>query len=102
MQKTAYIVAATRTAVARTTKKGGVLSTTSPVTLGGLILDGLVSKVPSLDPADVDDVVMGCVSQVGPNAGNLGRHCVLASNLPMSVPGSTVDRQCGSGQEAIR
>ena len=88
----AYIVQATRSAAGR---HKGALRGTHPVTLGGLILNGLIDKVPSLDPSDVDDVIFGCVSQVGENAFNLARQCVLSSKMPESVPGTTVDRQCG-------
>ena len=72
-----------------------------PISLGAEVLNGLVAQIPSLNPADVDDVVWGCVSQVGSNAGNMARQTVLASELPESVPGTTVDRQCGSSQQAI-
>src|SRR6185369_16483056 len=53
------------------------------------------------DPADVDDVVWGCVSQVGEQSWNVGRHAVLAAGWPESVPGTTLDRQCGSSQQAL-
>jgi hypothetical protein len=66
------------------------------------VVDAVVGKLPDMDPADVDDVIFGCVSQVGTQAANLGRNVVLASSvLPLSVPGTTVDRQCGSSQQAI-
>ena len=86
----AYIVAAARTAAGR---NRGSLRNVHPVTLGGAVLNGLLDKCPSLDPALVDDVIFGCVSQAGEKAGNVARQCVLSSNLPESVPGTTVDRQ---------
>ncbi|GMH80380.1 hypothetical protein TrST_g12910 [Triparma strigata] len=98
MPKTAYIVQAARTAAGR---HKGALRNVHPVTLGSSLLNGLVDKVPSLDPALVDDVVFGCVSQAGENAFNLARQCVLSSKLPETVPGTTVDRQCGSSQQAL-
>ena len=94
----AYIVACTRLASGRSK---GALNMQHPVTLGATVLNHLVSKVPLLDPSQIDDVVFGCVSQVGENAGNMARQCVLASSLPLTVPGTTVDRQCGSSQQAI-
>ncbi|GMH74493.1 hypothetical protein TrLO_g15848 [Triparma laevis f. longispina] len=98
MPKTAYIVQAARTAAGR---HKGALRKIHPVTLGSSLLNGLIDKVPSLDPALIDDVVFGCVSQAGENAFNLARQCVLSSKLPESVPGTTVDRQCGSSQQAL-
>lgn len=94
----AYIVAAARTAAGR---NRGSLRNVHPVTLGGAVLNGLLDKCPSLDPTLVDDVIFGCVSQAGEKAGNVARQCILSSNLPESVPGTTVDRQCGSSQQAI-
>ena len=94
----AYIVQCTRTACGR---NKGSLRNIHPATLGAAVLNSLLNKVPTLDPKDVDDVIFGCVSQVSENAGNLARSCVLSSDLPLSVPGTTVDRQCGSSQQAI-
>lgn len=95
----AYIVAATRTATGR---QNGVLRNAHPVTLGAAVIDHLMNKFPSLDPALVDDVILGAVSQVGEQAGNVARHCVLSSAvLPITVPGTSVDRQCGSSQQAV-
>src|SRR5262245_43523291 len=94
---TAYIVAAARTAGAR---KAGRLSAWHPADLAGRILDALVERTHA-DPALIDDVVMGCVGQVGEQALNVARNAVLSSKLPESVPGTTVDRQCGSSQQAI-
>jgi acetyl-CoA C-acetyltransferase len=96
----AYIVQATRTAAGKAGKSGS-LRNIHPVTLGATVINSLLSKVPSLDPADVDDVIFGCVTQIGENAANMARNCVLSSALPISVPGTTVDRQCGSSQQAI-
>jgi acetyl-CoA C-acetyltransferase len=94
---TAYIVAAARTAGAR---KGGRLSQWHPADLAGRILDTLVERTHA-DPTLIEDVVMGCVGQVGEQALNVARNAVLSSKLPESVPGTTVDRQCGSSQQAI-
>jgi acetyl-CoA C-acetyltransferase len=93
----AYIVAAVRTAAGR---KAGRLSEWHPADLAGTILDELVARTHA-DPALIDDVIMGCVSQVGQQAGNVARHAVLASKLPESVPGTSCDRQCGSSQQAL-
>lgn len=97
MLKTAYIVASLRTAGA---KRAGRLSGWHAVDLGASILNGLIEKC-KMDPALIDDVIMGCVGQAGEQSSNLARNCVLASNLPESVPGTTVDRQCGSSQQAV-
>src|SRR5262245_28583808 len=94
---TAYIVAAARTAGAR---KAGRLSTWHPADLAGKVLDALVDRT-GADPELIDDVIMGCVSQVGEQAGNVARNAVLSSKLPERVPGTSVDRQCGSSQQAI-
>jgi acetyl-CoA C-acetyltransferase len=93
----AYIVAATRTAGGR---KGGKLAGWHPADLGGKVLDAIIDRVDA-DPAVVDDVVMGCVMQVGQQATNIARNAVLASKLPESVPGTSIDRQCGSSQQAL-
>lgn len=93
----AYIVAAVRTAGG---KKGGRLSGWHPADLSARVLDELIARVDA-DPALVEDVIMGCVGQVGEQAVNIGRNAVLASKLPESVPGTSLDRQCGSSQQAI-
>ena len=93
----AYIVAATRTAGGR---KGGKLKDWHPVDLGAAVLNDLMDRT-GADPALVEDVVMGCVGQVGEQAINVARNAVLASRLPESVPGTSVDRQCGSSQQAL-
>jgi acetyl-CoA C-acetyltransferase len=93
----AYIVAAARTAGGR---KGGRLAGWHPADLAGIILDALVERS-GADPALVEDVIMGCVDQAGEQAVNIARNAVLASKLPESVPGTSVDRQCGSSQQAL-
>jgi acetyl-CoA acyltransferase len=93
----AVIVGAVRTPVGR--RKGG-LAEVHPVDLSAHVLRALAART-GLDPAEVDDVVWGCVSQVGEQAWNVGRSAVLAAGWPESVPGSTVDRQCGSSQQAV-
>jgi len=95
---TAYIVAACRTPGG---KNRGLLSQIHPVDLGGQCLKALVERSGIKDPALIDDVIFGCVSQVGGQAGNLGRNVVLAAGLPESVPGTTCDRQCGSSLQAL-
>ena len=97
MPENAYIVSAVRTAGG---KKNGRLSKWHPADLGAQVLDEVVRDT-GIDPADVDDVIFGCVDQVGAQSGNIGRNAVLASSLPESVPGTSVDRQCGSSQQAI-
>jgi acetyl-CoA C-acetyltransferase len=93
----AFIVAAARTAVGR---KGGRLREWHPADLAGAILNELVARS-GVDPAQIDDVVMGCVGQVGEQSGNIARGAVLAAGLPETVPATTVDRQCGSSQQAL-
>src|SRR6476620_3315774 len=93
----AYLVAAARTAGGRT---GGELTDWHPADMGGEILDALVERS-GIDPAALEDVVMGCVGQAGEQAFHVGRNAVLASSLPISVPAVPIDRQCGSSQQAI-
>ncbi|MBT2304101.1 acetyl-CoA C-acetyltransferase [Variovorax paradoxus] len=93
----AYIVAAARTAGGR---RGGKLAGWHPADLAAQVIDALVAKS-GIDPAAVEDVILGCVSQVGEQATNIARNAVLASTLPESVPGTSVDRQCGSSQQAL-
>jgi acetyl-CoA C-acetyltransferase len=93
----AYIVAAVRTPVGR---RGGGLSQVHPTDLGAHVLEELVARA-GVDPAAVDDVIFGCVSQVGAQSFNIARTCVLGAGFPESVPGTTVDRQCGSSLQAI-
>jgi acetyl-CoA C-acetyltransferase len=97
MASDAYIVAALRTAGGR---RGGRLSGWHPVDLAAQVIDGLLART-GCDPALVDDVILGCVSQVGEQSSNVARNAVLASMLPESVPGTSIDRQCGSSQQAI-
>ena len=93
----AYIVAAARTAGGR---KGGRVSGWHPADLAGEVLNALIDRS-GADPALVEDVIMGCVGQVGEQAINIARNAVLASKLPESVPATSVDRQCGSSQQSI-
>eukprot|EP00004_Rigifila_ramosa_P023142 TRINITY_DN644_c0_g1_i1.p1 TRINITY_DN644_c0_g1~~TRINITY_DN644_c0_g1_i1.p1 ORF type:complete len:402 (+),score=97.79 TRINITY_DN644_c0_g1_i1:96-1301(+) len=97
MPYNAYIVDCVRTAGGR---KGGRISHIHAIDLGAEVLNALVDRN-RLDGALVDDVIFGCVDQVGAQAGNIARMSVLASKLPECVPGTTVDRQCGSSQQAI-
>jgi len=80
-------------------KRNGVLSNWHPVDLAAHVLKALIERN-SLDPALVDDVILGCVSQIGEQSVNIARNAVLAAGFPESVPGTTVDRQCGSSQQA--
>ncbi|MDA7418502.1 acetyl-CoA C-acetyltransferase [Xenophilus arseniciresistens] len=93
----AFIVAATRTAAGR---RNGKLSGWHPVDLAAQVIDELVRRT-GADPAMVEDVIMGCVSQTAEQGINVARNAVLASSLPESVPGTSVDRQCGSSQQAL-
>ncbi|MFB7757985.1 thiolase family protein [Streptomyces sp. NPDC056121] len=95
----AVIVDAVRTPVGKG-KPGGALSGVHPVDLSAHVLKALAQRN-GLDPATVDDVIWGCVSQVGEQAGGVGRYAVLAAGWPESVPGLTIDRQCGSSQQAV-
>ncbi|MEU4093908.1 acetyl-CoA C-acetyltransferase [Streptomyces sp. NPDC026673] len=93
----AYIVEAVRTPVGR---RGGGLSAVHPADLGAHILTALMERS-GVDPAAVEDVVFGCLDQVGPQSGDIARTSWLAAGLPEEVPGVTVDRQCGSSQQAV-
>lgn len=93
----AYIVDAVRTPVGR---RGGGLSAVHPADLGAHVLKALVARS-GVDPAAVEDVVFGCLDTVGPQAGDIARTAWLAAGLPEEVPGVTVDRQCGSSQQAV-
>ena len=86
-----------RTAGAR---KGGRLAGWHPADLAAQVIDALVAQV-DCDPQRIDDVILGCVGQAGEQANNIARNAVLASSLPESVPGVSVDRQCGSSQQAL-
>jgi acetyl-CoA C-acetyltransferase len=94
----AYIVEAVRTAGGR---RGGALFGWHPVDMAASVLDALIART-RIDPAAIEDVIMGCVSQVGEQSVQIGRNAVLASTLPDSVPAVTIDRQCGSSQQAIQ
>jgi acetyl-CoA C-acetyltransferase len=93
----AFIVSAVRTAGGR---KGGRLAGWHPVDLAAEVLNAAVERT-GLDPATVDDVIMGCVGQAGEQSAHVGRNAVLASRLPQSVPAVTIDRQCGSSQQSM-
>ncbi|MBZ4018380.1 acetyl-CoA C-acetyltransferase [Streptomyces purpurogeneiscleroticus] len=93
----AYIVDAIRTPVGR---RNGGLAAVHPADLGAHVLKALMRRT-GVDPAAVEDVVMGCLDTVGPQAGDIARTSWLAAGLPEEVPGVTVDRQCGSSQQAV-
>ena len=93
----AYVIEAVRTAVG---KRNGSLAGVHPVDLGAAAWRGLFDRV-DVDPGEVDDVIAGCVDAIGPQAGNIARLSWLAAGYPEEVPGVTVDRQCGSSQQAI-
>jgi acetyl-CoA C-acetyltransferase len=93
----AYIVDAVRTPVG---KRGGGLSGVHPADLGSAAITALMQRT-GIDPAAVEDVVFGCVDAIGPQAGDIARTCWLAAGLPEEVPGTTIDRQCGSSQQAL-
>src|SRR5438445_13405052 len=92
----AVLVDAVRTPLGR---RNGKLKDSHPVDLSALTLKALVQRN-DLDPALIDDVIMGCVMQVGAQAVNIGRNAVLAAGFPESVPSTTIDRQCGSSQQS--
>src|ERR1700719_789730 len=93
----AYIVATARTAGGR---KGGRLAGWHPADLAAAVLDSLVERS-GADPEQIEDVIMGCVMQAGEQSTNIARNAILASKLPESVPGTSIDRQCGSSQQAL-
>ncbi len=93
----AYIVGAVRTAVGR---RGGALSAVHPADLGAHVLRSLMERT-GVDPGAVDDVVFGCIDTVGPQSTDIARTAWLAAGLPEHVPGVTIDRQCGSSQQAV-
>lgn len=93
----AFIVDAVRSPMGRF--RGG-LSELHPVDLGAAAIQGLIERV-AIDPADVDDVIWGCVGQIGAQAFNVGRNCWLAAGFDVDVPAVTLDRQCGSSQQAV-
>jgi acetyl-CoA acyltransferase len=93
----AVIVAALRTPIGR---RGGALAGVHPADLSAVVLTALIERT-GLDPALVDDVVWGCVSQVGEQSFGVGRNAVLSAGWPVTVPATTVERQCGSSQQAV-
>ena len=93
----AYIVDAVRTPIG---KRNGGLSAVHPADLAAHVLRELIART-GVDPAAVEDVIMGCVSQIGPQAIDISRTAWLSAGLPESVPGVTIDRQCGSSQQAV-
>jgi acetyl-CoA C-acetyltransferase len=93
----AFIVEAVRTPVGR---RGGGLSQVHPADLGGHAIRALMERS-KVDPSSVDDVVFGCLDTIGPQAGDIARTCAIVGGLPQHVPGVTVDRQCGSAQQAV-
>ena len=93
----AYIVEALRTAGGR---RGGALRDWHPADLGAAVLNALVERS-GIDPATIEDVIAGCVGQIGEQAFHIGRNMVLASKLPDSVPAVSIDRQCGSSQQSV-
>jgi acetyl-CoA C-acetyltransferase len=93
----AYIVATARTAGGR---KGGRLAGWHPADLAASVLDSLIDRT-GADPAQIEDVIMGCVMQAGEQSNNVARNAIMASKLPESVPGTSIDRQCGSSQQAL-
>jgi acetyl-CoA acyltransferase len=93
----AVIVGAVRTPIGR---RNGGLAGVHPIDLAGQVLQDLADRF-GFDPADVEDVILGCVSQTGEQSWNAGRNAVLAAGWPDTVPGTTLDRQCGSSQQAV-
>src|SRR6201981_631205 len=93
----AFIVPPPRPAGGR---KGGRFGGWPPADLAATVLDALVERS-GADPAQIEDVIMGCVMQAGEQSNNVARNAVLASKLPESVPGTSIDRQCGSSQQAL-
>jgi acetyl-CoA C-acetyltransferase len=94
----AYLIDAVRTPVGR---RRGALSEVHPADLGAHVITALFDRNPSADPDDVDDVIFGCIDTVGPQAGDIARTCWLAAGFADHVPGVTIDRQCGSSQQAV-
>jgi acetyl-CoA C-acetyltransferase len=97
MATDAYIIEALRTPIG---KKKGTLASVHPVDLGAHVIKALIERS-GIDPGAVDDVIFGCVDTIGPQAGDIARTCWLAAGMPEHVPGVTVDRQCGSSQQAV-
>src|ERR1700738_4631083 len=97
MGNEAYIIGAVRTPTGR---KKGSLAAVHGADLGAHAIKSLVGRT-GVDPGEIDDVIFGCLDQLGPLAGDIARTCWLAAGLPEHVPGTTVDRQCGSSQQAV-
>jgi acetyl-CoA C-acetyltransferase len=97
MTRQAYIVDAIRTPMG---KKNGALAAIHPADLAAVTLRELINRT-DIDPAAVDDVILGCLDQIGPQSGDIARTAWLTAGLPESVPGVTIDRQCGSSQQAV-
>src|SRR6201998_2719140 len=93
----AFIIDAVRTAVG---KRGGGFAAGHPADLAAHVINAVVNRH-DIDPAAVDDVILGCLDNIGAQAGDIARTAALAAGLPESVPGVTVDRQCGSAQQAV-
>src|SRR5512145_416816 len=93
----AYIIDAVRTPVG---KRGGGLAGIHSADLGAHVISALMART-GVDPGAVEDVVFGCCDTIGPQAGDIARTCWLAAGLPEHVPGVTIDRQCGSSQQAV-
>jgi acetyl-CoA C-acetyltransferase len=94
----AFLVDAVRTPVGR---RNGALSGIHSADLGAHVINALFDRNPSADPGAVDDVIFGCCDTIGPQSGDVARTCWLAAGLPEHVPGVTIDRQCGSSQQAV-
>jgi acetyl-CoA C-acetyltransferase len=94
----AYLVDAIRTPVGR---RNGALAKVHPADLGAHVLTALFERNPGADPDAVDDVIFGCIDTLGPQAGDIARTCWLAAGFSDEVPGVTIDRQCGSSQQAV-
>src|SRR5918999_4594206 len=93
----AFIIDAVRTPVG---KRGGGLANVHPADMGAHVLNAIVDRN-DIDPLAYEDVFLGCVDTLGPQAGDIARTCWLAAGLPEEVPGVTIDRQCGSSQQAL-
>src|SRR6201998_2490137 len=93
----AFIIDAVRTAVG---KRGGGFAAEHPADLAAHVINAVVNRH-DIDPAAVDDVILGCLDNIGAQAGDIARTAALAAGLPESVPGVTIDRQCGSAQQAV-
>ncbi len=97
-QANAYIVAGVRTPIGR---YGGVLASIRPDDLAAAVIHGLLERVPSVEPAAVDEVMFGCSNQAGEDNRNVARMATLLAGLPVEVPGTTINRLCGSGMDAV-